>query len=519
MKSVSRFLFARPADSRAPLRWFGYVAVGLAFLTSPAPLLAQDGSHSIRGSIRDTQGQPIEAVLVEIGAAGRSANTTADGRFVLDDLAPGAHLLSVTKNGYVPRYVRFALETDQAEGTTLDLGVIVLTTLREGASGLITAVGTITDSETGAPVPSVAVGLNGTVVAVTDNRGRFRGVAGNLTRDGDNRLTTQRIGYAPVDRLFRIPPDVSRVEFDVVLDPTSVELPTITVEASAVSARLTDAGFYRREKSSFGRFFDAEDIGKMRAQAVTDILRRVPGATVWSAADAIGNPGSGNDGQVYVRFSGRLGSVMAGMSVQCHGNPLLFVDNGLVPIGMLDFVRDPERLAGVEVYASSDQTPVEYAAYNPDGNCGTIVLWTKDAKGINAGSSPFSVGGHIGATLADGTSPDHIGGQLLMPFRGPLSVYLGFSARTKGRGSDWQGFLSMRVNPLGSRVPWYAATGVALNKPRIETEAHHVIITGFSLPLTGILHPFTELQVRDPLRFGNAQVSGFAGFNLLIDVR
>ncbi len=189
-----------------------------------------------------------------------------------------------------------------------------------------------------------------------------------------------------------------------------------------------------------------------------------------------------------------------------------------VPIAQLDNLSNPDRLAGVEVYTSGAGTPPEYAAYNPGGNCGAIVLWTKDALGLNE-PSPFQLGAHIGATLADGTSPDRIGGQVMMPFRGPLSLYVGFSLRTKGFGSDWQGFLSMRVNPLGNRTPWYAATGVVLNKPRFETEAHHVIITGFSLPLAGILHPFTELHVTDPLRFGNAQVSGFAGFNLLIDVR
>ncbi len=274
MKSVSHFLFAQPADRTALLRC-ACAAAWLAFLTSPTPLHAQEGSHSIRGSIRDALGQPITGALVEIDAAGGSANTTADGSFVLDDLAPGTHLLSVTKDGYVPRYVRFAVDTDQREGATVDLGTIVLTTLREGAAGVITAVGTITDSETGAPVASVAVGLNGTVVAVTDDRGQFRGVAGNLTRDGDNRLTTQRIGYAPIDRLFRIPPDVSQVEFDVALDPTSVELPTITVEATALSRRLTDTGFYRREKSTSGHFFTAADIEKMKAMYVTDILRRV----------------------------------------------------------------------------------------------------------------------------------------------------------------------------------------------------------------------------------------------------
>ena len=116
MKSVSHFLFAHQADRTALLRCA--VTAWLAFLTSPTPLHAQEGSHSIRGSIRDALGQPVAGALVEIDAAGRSSNTTADGSFVLDDLAPGIHVLSVTKDGYVPRYVRFALDTDQREGAT-----------------------------------------------------------------------------------------------------------------------------------------------------------------------------------------------------------------------------------------------------------------------------------------------------------------------------------------------------------------------------------------------------------------
>jgi hypothetical protein len=501
MKSVSRFLFARPADSRALSRR-ACVAAGLAFLTSPAPLHAQDGSHSIRGSIRDAVGQPIEAALVEIGAAGRSANTTADGRFLLDDVAPGTHLLSVTKDGYLPRYVRFALETNQAEGATLDLGAIVLTTLQEGASGLITAVGTITDSETGAPVPSVAVGLNGIVVAMTDDRGRFRGVAGNLTRGGDNRLTTQRIGYAPVDRLFRVPPDVSQVEFDVALDPTSIELPTITVEAAALSARLTDTGFYRRERSTSGHFFTAEDIEQMAAMYVTDILRRVPGATVLSQQDADLTTGGGAG----VRFL-RSGFM-------CSGSPTVYVDHVRVPASNLDLVQNPDRLAGVEVYTSGPATPPEY----PGGNCGTILLWTKDALGSNE-PSPFQLGAHVGASLADGSSPDRVGGQLTIPFRGPLLVYLGFTQRTGGRGSAWQAFLTMQIKPFGTRNPFYGAMGVALNKPQFVMEAHHLVIAGLTLPVDfGPLSPFTEFHVTGPLT-GHAQAFGFAGFNIRIDAR
>ena len=478
------------------------MAAGLAFLTSQAPLHAQDGSHSIRGSVRDGLGQPIAAALVEIGAAGRSANTTADGRFALDDVAPGTHLLSVTKDGYVPHYVRFALETDQREGATLDLGAIVLTTLREGTSGLITAVGTITDSETGAPVPSVAVGLNGNVVAVTDDRGQFRGVAGNLTRDGDNRLTTQRIGYAPVDRLFRIPPDVSRIEFDVALDPTSVELPTITVEATALSARLTDTGFYRREKTTSGHFFTADDIEKMAVFSVSDIFRRVPGTTVLSQQDADLTTGGG----VAVRF------LRSGFF--CGGNPTVYVDKVRVPASNLDLVGNPDRLAGVEVYTSGAATPPEYLG----GNCGTIVLWTKDALGLNE-PSPFQLGAHVGANFADGSNPDRVGGQLTIPFRGPLFVYLGFTQRTAGGGRDsaWQAFLSMQVKPFGTRKPFYGAMGVALNKPQLVMEAHHLVIAGFAVPVDlGPLRPFTEFHVTGPLT-GQPQAFGFAGVNLQIN--
>ena len=475
----------------------------LAFLTSPTPLHAQEGSHSIRGSIRDALGQPVAGALVEIDAAGRSSNTTADGSFVLDDLAPGIHVLSVTKDGYVPRYVRFAVDTDQREGATVDLGTIVLTTLREGAAGLITAVGTITDSETGAPVASVAVGLNGTVVAVTDDRGQFRGVAGNLTRDGDNRLTTQRIGYAPIDRLFRIPPDVSQVEFDVALDPTSVELPTITVEATALSRRLTDTGFYRREKSTSGHFFTAADIEKMKAMYVTDILRRVPGATVLSQQDADLTTGGG----VGVRFL-RSGFI-------CRGTPTVYVDRVRVPASNLDLIRNPDRLAGLEVYTSGAATPPEYAT---GGNCGAIVLWTKDALGLNE-PSPFQLGAHVGASFANGSSPDRLGGQLTIPFRGPLLVYIGFTQRTGGgrSGSAWQAFLSMQVKPFGTQNPFYGAMGVALNKPQLVMKAHHLVIAGFAVPVDlGPLRPFTEFHVTGPLT-GQPQAFGFAGINLRIN--
>jgi protocatechuate 3,4-dioxygenase beta subunit len=129
---------------------------------------------SIRGVVRDTNGNPVEKVSVnafptsgEIGAM-RHATTDESGRFVVKNLAAGTYRINCYARNYRSRRGGPSVFT---EAGTADVALVL-----EALSGPVT--GVVGDQATGTPVPRFSIWTLGDQGSFTqkfsDREGRFR---------------------------------------------------------------------------------------------------------------------------------------------------------------------------------------------------------------------------------------------------------------------------------------------------------------------------------------------------------
>jgi hypothetical protein len=207
---------------------------------------------------------------------------------------------------------------------------------------------------TGAGVRVELVGTDR--VTVTNDAGEFTMV--NLP-SGSRVLLARRLGYAAgtatVDLTSREPQRVTikLPKYVAVMDPVLV--------TARRNASLDRVGFSQRKRSASGYFLGPEQLQRIHAYRLTDILRRVPGLQVYS------------NGIDEVVSSSRGASSISGSDGDCVQ---YYVDDApwftAAPGDINSFVNGHEVVA-VEVYHGPN-TPAQYTRM---GSCATIVLWTR----------------------------------------------------------------------------------------------------------------------------------------------
>ncbi len=310
-------------------------------------LEAQAASVTLRGAVFDSTRsfpQPIGGVTVSVDSLNIAGQTNAAGEFRLTGVPPGAHTLSVRKNGFAPLDFRLVVpESSVGElwGPTI--------ALLAGPTPTATLSGVVTDGDTGQPVVGVTVALNGSVIIATDRNGAFR-FADLKVEWGKNLMEVRRIGYSVLtDELWVTGYDMAW-DLDITLEPVTVGLEPIEVVAEGdvnEFGRLSD--FYRRRKGPFGDFMTRQEIEERKALHVTDFLRTVPGMVI------------GRNG-VWMRRSGG----------RCP--PAVYIDGALLGDADIDFRLAPEHVAGIEVYKGPAEVPQEFSRAGLA--CGVIVIWT-----------------------------------------------------------------------------------------------------------------------------------------------
>jgi hypothetical protein len=127
------------------------------------------------------------------------------------------------------------------------------------------------------------------------------------------------------------------------------------------------AGFHQRRERGTGFYFTREEISSMRARTVTDVLRRVPGASIESIPGSFGNRQAIQMGRTTGVSGGR----------RCEA---IYIVNGQyfpisTDVGINGFVRADE-IEGMEVYSGSSRIPPQFNVNN--ARCGVIVIWTRN---------------------------------------------------------------------------------------------------------------------------------------------
>jgi len=193
------------------------------------------------------------------------------------------------------------------------------------------------------------------VVALTNEKGEF--TLRNLP-SGSHVLLARHLGFGaetvPVDLSSREPKQVTikLPKFVAMMDPVLV--------TARRAVGLEKVGFNQRKKSGFGYYLDPEQIQRMHANYITDILRQVPGL------------------RVSYTPQGEVISSSRGVSSFSNSGCVQYYVDGMpwmsaAPGDVNNFVNGSE-VVGVEVYQGSN-TPAQYSRAMQD--CTTIVLWTK----------------------------------------------------------------------------------------------------------------------------------------------
>jgi len=148
-------------------------SIVVACILIPTALSAQRGTRSVRGEVRDLNGQPIDRVQVLALAAGRTTLTDPTGKFQLDTFPLGEERFLFRRLGFNPLEVTVIIDAVNADvdvkmtPIAQELAPVVVRGRRSGVFGTVTDV-------SDQPVAGVEVTvLGGAVATHTDSLGHF----------------------------------------------------------------------------------------------------------------------------------------------------------------------------------------------------------------------------------------------------------------------------------------------------------------------------------------------------------
>jgi hypothetical protein len=177
-------------------------------------------------------------------------------------------------------------------------------------------------------------------------------------------FNVRRIGFeAATFTAVLHPGKIARGNFS--LTPSAQALPTVAVKDTQNTTHWLDQ-FDRRREGARGTFFTRADIERQNARDGTDIIRSVAGVRLVPGRFGFGHQ------VVMTRGDGPR---------QCV--PQMFV-HGMAYSGNLDdFLA--EDIEALEVYVGISQIPPELTKNGRGGDCGAIVVWTRDPVKKNGG--------------------------------------------------------------------------------------------------------------------------------------
>lgn len=270
--------------------------------------------------------------------------TGATGWFALCGVPPGGAVVLSARQGDE--------ETGRIEWEVPPTG-ITRRDLFVGGAGVGGLTGRVETAEDARPIPGAEIAVGGGPRALADASGQWILVS---IPTGTRELQVRAVGRIPrsmpVDVIGGAPPiRVALAATDVLLD---------TVRVTADRARLQGTGFDERRRHAGGRYLTAEDLGRRPLLFISEVFQTMPGLRVHRSG------------------SGEAVLLMRGPFGECA--PAVYLDGQHVRIESaydLDAWVDPERVAGIEVYAGTT-VPAEFQAGM--SGCGSIVIWTRQSS-------------------------------------------------------------------------------------------------------------------------------------------
>lgn len=230
--------------------------------------------------------------------------------------------------------------------------------------------GTVSGTVTAAnqtPVAEARVRLVGTDLAtVTRLDGAFQVTQAPV---GHQTLEVRMVGYSPK----LMPIDIAAgatLHVSLVLEPLALE--PVKVTAGGRFSPGT-GGFEERRARGNGHFFTREEIDKMQARQITDVLRRVPGMRIQTGSGPFGGSQTAQTG----RNVGSSGSRTCPMAYYMNGTPFSLTNDVSINHYLM-----PDDVVAMEVYSGASQIPSQFNSTGSTSRCGVVVIWTR--SGVDA---------------------------------------------------------------------------------------------------------------------------------------
>ena len=326
-----------------------------------SPLMAQEPTGTVTGTVVSPGDQPVGGVLVFVDEGPGSVITGAGGGFRLEGVPGGTHLLNFRKTGFEPRTLDLVFPPNEDRR---DVGAVEL---EEGPDPTVTLTGRVTDGTSGQPLGNAVVKINGAVVTLTDGDGVFR-VPGVPIAWGANEFEVGRFAFNAQIREFWVGNPDETLDFSTPLDPVPIDVGGVvaTVSGTSVSTRLRP--FYERLERSGGQFVTRSQIDAREPPVLTEALRGISGIRLRPTPIGV---------EVLFRRATSF-SFDANVEAECL-SPLIFLDGRFFGGGNsyldLDGVADPEEVEGIELYSGVASVPTEFS--RPGSQCGVIGVWTR----------------------------------------------------------------------------------------------------------------------------------------------
>lgn len=242
--------------------------------------------------------------------------------------------------------------------------------ITSSAPTTVTIDGVVRDRE-GRALAAAEIMVDAEHRVITNSRGEFS--IPNLPA-GIVEFTARRIGYSPVTTAVQIDPGVT-VHLAVKLVPLAIQLGTIVVEGKRLDKALWQTGFYQRQLTGRGSYFD-DNFLRSFGGGIGTLMLNVPTVRLARASNgsalAVGKLPNGSD---------------------CPLN--IFVDGNVIPwatnTGIDDIVSRDDVLA-VEVYPRASEMPARISGLGGTGGLGTIGTVNLQGASMQSNSSTSDCG-------------------------------------------------------------------------------------------------------------------------------
>lgn len=242
--------------------------------------------------------------------------------------------------------------------------------ITSSAPTTVTIDGVVRDRE-GRALAAAEIMVDAEHRVITNSRGEFS--IPNLPA-GIVEFTARRIGYSPVTTAVQIDPGVT-VHLAVKLVPLAIQLGTIVVEGKRLDKALWQTGFYQRQLTGRGTYFD-DNFLRSFGGGIGTLMLNVPTVRLARASNgsalAVGKLPNGSD---------------------CPLN--IFVDGNVIPwatnTGIDDIVSRDDVLA-VEVYPRASEMPARISGLGGTGGLGTIGTVNLQGASMQSNSSTSDCG-------------------------------------------------------------------------------------------------------------------------------